>query len=388
MKPNKILAIILSVLILALSGCNADTGNLRQEDNSEQETIIITEREHITTVPVITSEPAETTVPAAAAETVTETVTNAPAQTTVTEAAKPAETTPRPAETTAATTQKPAETAAPKPAETTAAETDAPSQTTTEAAIQPLNGSVLNDYSQKWFYNQISDKQKIAYERLYNAISEQRKKIDVSDLDMDLEDLKAVCFSYEKDNPGFITTYWEYSAEYYGTESNADVQTIVAVYDPSADGARLKAAADSVLAEAKKLPDDYRRLKYVHDWISENTVYNDSGKYHTKRADGPLLHGEAICSGYSKALMYFAQELGIPCLCIEGYTKEEHMWNMVKLDGSWYHVDMTYDDPITSSGANALRYDYFLVSDSTIRKDHTISKQIAIPSAPEDYLLP
>ena len=203
-----------------------------------------------------------------------------------------------------------------------------------------------------------------------------------------MEDLKAVCFSYEKDNPGFITTYWEYSAEYYGTESNADVQTIVAVYDPSADGARLKAAADSVLAEAKKLPDDYRRLKYVHDWISENTVYNDSGKYHTKRADGPLLHGEAICSGYSKALMYFAQELGIPCLCIEGYTKEEHMWNMVKLDGSWYHVDMTYDDPITSSGANALRYDYFLVSDSTIRKDHTISKQIAIPSAPEDYLLP
>ncbi|MCM1297989.1 MAG: hypothetical protein NC203_05400 [Firmicutes bacterium] len=202
---------------------------------------------------------------------------------------------------------------------------------------------------------------------------------------MDLEDLKTVCFSYEKENPAFINTYWEYSAEYYGTEANADVQTIIAITDPSADSSGLKAAADNVLAEAKKLPNDYQRLKYVHDWISEHTVYRDSESKYSKRADGPLLYGEAICSGYSKALMYFAQELGIPCICVEGYTKEEHLWNMVKLDGNWYHLDMTYDDPNTPSGANALRYDYFLVSDSTIRKDHTVTQQVALPSAPNDY---
>lgn len=202
---------------------------------------------------------------------------------------------------------------------------------------------------------------------------------------MNLDDLKAVAFSYEKDNPNFLDTYWEYSVEYLGNENNADVQTIVPVYDAFVNNGMLKTKADQILAEAKKLPNDYERLKYVHDWISENTRYSDNGQNYSKRADGPILQGYAICSGYSKALMYFAQELGIPCICIEGRTGEEHLWNMVMLDGNWYHLDMTYDDPNTSNGENALRYDYFLVSDNTIRQTHTITDGMTLPAAPNDY---
>lgn len=391
MKKIKIITAVLSAVILTLCSCGCSQsgetppqgGNATEITGSEAANT--TKEEHNAATPSPTSEPAETTVPETSSteKSDTETASAKPAETTP----KPVETAPKPTETTA----KPTETDAPKPAETTAATTAAP-ETTAEATakptetVQPLNGSLLHSYTQKWFYNQINDKQKTAYGRLYNALSNGQSQIDVSDLDMDLDDLRAACFSYEKDNPEFISTYWEYSAEYYGTEDNADVQTIVALTDSSADSGRLKTAADSVIAEAKKLPNDYQRLKYVHDWISENTVYNDNGKHSSKRADGPILYGEAICSGYSKALMYFAQELGIPCICIEGYTNEEHLWNMVKLDGSWYHVDMTYDDPKTPSGANALRYDYFLVSDSTIRKDHTINQQIALPQAPNDYI--
>ena len=81
-----------------------------------------------------------------------------------------------------------------------------------------------------------------------------------------------------------------------------------------------------------------------------------------------------------------AQAMGYECVCIAGVSGGgPHMWNMVKVGGLWYHVDVTWDDPISSSGP-MLRYDYFLVSDSTILADHSISNPFAVPSAPNNYL--
>ena len=61
------------------------------------------------------------------------------------------------------------------------------------------------------------------------------------------------------------------------------------------------------------------------------------------------------------------------------------MWNMVKVDGKWYHMDVTWDDPLTSDGRPMLRYDYFLISEAKIREDHTIDNDFKIPTAPSNY---
>lgn len=58
----------------------------------------------------------------------------------------------------------------------------------------------------------------------------------------------------------------------------------------------------------------------------------------------------------------------------------EHAWNMVKLDGKWYHIDTLWDQ--TKSG---IRYNYFLVSASQIKKDHKITNAISIPKASSNY---
>lgn len=46
------------------------------------------------------------------------------------------------------------------------------------------------------------------------------------------------------------------------------------------------------------------------------------------------------------------------------------MWNLVKLDGTWYHADPTWDDPVPDVPGRA-QYHYFLKSDKTMAKDHT-----------------
>ena len=59
-----------------------------------------------------------------------------------------------------------------------------------------------------------------------------------------------------------------------------------------------------------------------------------------------------VCEGYSRAFKVLCDELGIPCVLVEGYAQgslldnaELHMWNYVQLDGKWYVVDTTWNDP-------------------------------------------
>ena len=60
-----------------------------------------------------------------------------------------------------------------------------------------------------------------------------------------------------------------------------------------------------------------------------------------------------------------------------------HAWNKVKVDGSWYNIDLTWDDPVSSRPI--LSYDYFLVSDAVMKKDHSWADYGVWPAAPSGY---
>ncbi len=65
------------------------------------------------------------------------------------------------------------------------------------------------------------------------------------------------------------------------------------------------------------------------------------------------------------------QKLGFETKYIVGYVGQEgHAWNLVKLDSQWYHLDTTWNDPVPDR-KGAIRYQYFLVDDRTMARDHT-----------------
>ncbi len=125
---------------------------------------------------------------------------------------------------------------------------------------------------------------------------------------------------------------------------------------------------------------DLEKLLVIHDKMVADCVYDvrvldktntepiDDTIYH---ALGALRDNFAVCQGYSQALYMIANELEIEMdFC---YSKEKnHMWNYVKLDGQWYHMDMTNDDPLENG---AVREDprawhgYFMVSDSGLNNN-------------------
>ncbi len=249
--------------------------------------------------------------------------------------------------------------------------------------------SILDDYSKKWGYNQLSPVQKTAYEKLVEAAKSYTSRVDISDLKVKASDFDKVYWAFDYDNPQYLALGSGYS--YYYFPGTGYMQSFTINYGRTQAQVgmiqkKFNTAVKSVVSEAKKQLTDYSQLKYIHDWIVNNTDYTLTGPAYKSEADGAVVYGKALCEGYSKAFMYMAQELGFECVCVVGKANgTAHMWNMVKLGGAWYHVDVTFDDPIVSGGGNMLSHDYFLLSTYDIRKTHSIDNPVNIPNAARSY---
>ncbi|MGE8037068.1 transglutaminase domain-containing protein [Lysinibacillus sp. NPDC093692] len=113
------------------------------------------------------------------------------------------------------------------------------------------------------------------------------------------------------------------------------------------------------------------KVRAVNDYIVANTAYTDQTNSSPHSAYTVLAEHGGVCQGYALLAHSMLQKLGIETKYIVGYVGQEgHAWNLVKLDGQWYHLDTTWNDPVPDR-KGAVRYQYFLVDDRTMAKDHT-----------------
>ena len=94
-----------------------------------------------------------------------------------------------------------------------------------------------------------------------------------------------------------------------------------------------------------------------------------------------MIDRHGVCQGYAELFRDMCTLAGLEVNFIGGEATnssgktESHAWNQVKIDGTWYNVDVTWDDP-TYANKNANdhtgnRYEYFLVSNARLERDHT-----------------
>ncbi|MCC8043134.1 MAG: hypothetical protein LIO69_06445 [Oscillospiraceae bacterium] len=125
---------------------------------------------------------------------------------------------------------------------------------------------------------------------------------------------------------------------------------------------------DSIFSSFDENTDDYEKLKTFHDYLVTNCTFSKETDY-GNTIYGALVDGYAQCEGYAFSYDYLCMLAGIDCFVATGTNSEGdlHAWNVVLLDGEWYHVDCTWDDPILSTAdPDFLRHFYFLVCDSDI----------------------
>lgn len=136
---------------------------------------------------------------------------------------------------------------------------------------------------------------------------------------------------------------------------------------------------DSIIETADKSWDDYQKVKYIHDYLVRNTVYdheaaqaNEAGS--SASAYGCLVNGKAVCSGYAAAFKVLADRLGIESGIIYGTAEGgSHAWNYVNIDNNYYWLDVTWDDSKNDVDETSdVKYYYFLLNDEIFMKNRTI----------------
>lgn len=125
-------------------------------------------------------------------------------------------------------------------------------------------------------------------------------------------------------------------------------------------------------------------VRAVHDYLINNIKYDTThASEHSHDMYGALINGVCVCEGYAESFLYIMRLCGIECFMIEGtLSGVNHVWNMIKLENEWYHIDVTSDDPILSDGEQVLRFEYFNLSDDEIQKTHIIEDNLVdVPKA-------
>lgn len=127
---------------------------------------------------------------------------------------------------------------------------------------------------------------------------------------------------------------------------------------------------------------DYEKSLIIHDYIINSSKYDE--RLITKGVVPPesyssygiLSQGIGVCESYAKSMKYLMDGVGMESILVIGESKgENHAWNLVNIEDEYYHIDSTWNDPITSDGSNVLRYNYFNLDDNEMSKTHSWHKE-------------
>lgn len=130
------------------------------------------------------------------------------------------------------------------------------------------------------------------------------------------------------------------------------------------------------VSEARKYSDRVDIVKALHDILILNLKYDEGYQSISHTPEGVMKNRIAVCDGYTRTMRLLLTMLGIENEIATGYAgNESHAWNLIKMEDGWYHVDVTWDDPVPDVEGR-IRYQYFLKNDDTMKKTHVWESDI------------
>ena len=124
-------------------------------------------------------------------------------------------------------------------------------------------------------------------------------------------------------------------------------------------------------------------IRLAHDYIINHSIYDSDRSdrniinYKSDIAYGPLIEGYGICGGYTDAMELILEKLNIKSYKV---SSNNHIWNALLLNNQWLHLDLTWNDPVTSNHTNILEHNFFLIPTATLlnieQEQHTFDQTI------------
>lgn len=155
----------------------------------------------------------------------------------------------------------------------------------------------------------------------------------------------------------------------------------VKIYDFTSGNQKVDGKVRAIIRkEIKPGMSTAQKVKAIHDYMVLNCEYdyknylNGTIPRKSYGVEGFILKKKAVCQGYAETFQLFMEALHIPCQLVVGQANNGggyagHAWNIVKVSGKWYHIDVTWDDPVPDRKGR-ISYGYFLIPDKKMDDDH------------------
>ena len=190
------------------------------------------------------------------------------------------------------------------------------------------------------------------------------------------------------DGYNYVTSYVNNSISGHRVEFNYNLSR----EEISKANGEIEEALLSMFAEIGRIDASYETVKAVYEYLVRNCSYDglnlDQSMYSVM-----VNHG-GVCASFAKAFEFIMQCLGIPCTVVFGHlTQNEgvlgttlgHEWNIVQIDGKWYHVDVTSGLAVDEN-SELSRYEFLCIPTDQILATHKIENPVPIPDCTDDSL--
>ena len=250
--------------------------------------------------------------------------------------------------------------------------------------MQPSEEELVNCY----YYSMLSEEEKPVYKEIYAVLESMGKDVKLSTIDAQL--LEKVFKCVLNDHPQFYYVEGYNYTTYTKGEEVVKLEVTGKYSKTKEECEKADAQIENYVAACFSGIDegisDYEKVKYIYRYIIENTEYNLASE-DNQNICSVFLNGESVCMGYAKAMQYLLLKQGILCTIVNGTANEgqEHAWNLLLLDGQYYHLDVTWgDDSYTVANASDSKvgmtnYSFFCVTTEEISKTHTINSIVELP---------
>ncbi len=235
--------------------------------------------------------------------------------------------------------------------------------------------NALPDLVSRSLYSQIS---KSVYKVAATAASEgyyPTQRVVVSGTQLSEAQLRMALVAFKNDNPQvfWIANVYSYGYSPDGKDTNVQLYSYV---PQSQCNTMIQQLNNKVTAIMKEMPSGLSELDrelYLFDYITKTNTYDkaavtDTSRWKAFNAYGALIEGNVVCEGYSRAMQLLSSYVNLQCLLVTGQGGGvNHMWNIIRIDGNWYHLDITWSDN------SSVLYNFFNVTDAVIMQGHTVS---------------
>lgn len=191
--------------------------------------------------------------------------------------------------------------------------------------------------------------------------------------------------AFFRDNPQFFYVGGAYELEGYMKDDTPCYDTLVLMYTMDAAARQaaqreLESAVQNIFSRIPNTKDEYEIELFLHDQIALGCTYSDQAAAagfdafpNAFNAYGALVEGQAVCEGYSRALQLLLKRQGISCALVTGISlenNEQHMWNLVRINGQDYYVDPTWND-----SDDLLCHTFFNITSRQLALTHALSDE-------------